>query len=133
MESLIADFVQFCSAFAKFLVLEGRLGTRLTCTQFWDFLKISSFPQILSFKLFPNWWGNLYLQLLVMIIILLPFTCSEGKLSLNNKSLKIFSENLSGKVASASHVVKSTWKLQKCLHFGKKIMKSFYKYSSALT
>ena len=29
MESLMADFAQFSAAFAKFLVLEGRLGTRL--------------------------------------------------------------------------------------------------------
>ena len=29
MEGLIADFVKFSSAFAKFLVLGGRLGTRL--------------------------------------------------------------------------------------------------------
>ena len=29
MESLIADFIQFSSAFAKFLFLQGRLGTRL--------------------------------------------------------------------------------------------------------
>ena len=28
MESLIADFVQFSSTIAKFLFLEGRLGTR---------------------------------------------------------------------------------------------------------
>ena len=29
MESLIADFIQFSSAIAKFLFLQGRLGTRL--------------------------------------------------------------------------------------------------------
>ena len=29
MESLMADFPQFSAAFAKFLVLEGRLGIRL--------------------------------------------------------------------------------------------------------
>ena len=29
MESLIADFIQFFSAIAKFLFLQGRLGTRL--------------------------------------------------------------------------------------------------------
>ena len=29
MESLIADFIQFFSAIAKFLFMQGRLGTRL--------------------------------------------------------------------------------------------------------
>ena len=29
MQSLMADFVQFSSAYAKFLFLKGRMGTRL--------------------------------------------------------------------------------------------------------
>ena len=29
MESLIADFIQFFGATAKFLLMQGRLGTRL--------------------------------------------------------------------------------------------------------
>ena len=29
METLIADFIQFSSAIAKFLFLQGRLGTKL--------------------------------------------------------------------------------------------------------
>lgn len=54
MENLIADFVQFCSAFTKFLFLKGRLGTSYTATQFQDFLKISAFPKIQSLRLFGN-------------------------------------------------------------------------------
>ena len=38
MESLIANFVQFVSAIAKFLLLEGRRGTRL---YFYAVLKLS--------------------------------------------------------------------------------------------
>ena len=30
MESLVADFVQYSSVFAKILLLEGRLGSRLS-------------------------------------------------------------------------------------------------------
>ena len=44
MESLTANFVQFCSAVAKFLILQGRLGNRL-CAQFRDFTKIFSFSK----------------------------------------------------------------------------------------
>ena len=35
------------------------------CTKsmkFWDFHEISHFPKILSFMLFANSWGNLYIQ-----------------------------------------------------------------------
>ena len=63
MESLIANFIQFCTANAKFLFLQGRLGARLCVTQFRDFTKISSF-----FKSFDNSWGNAYIQFVVIMI-----------------------------------------------------------------
>ena len=63
MESLIADFIQFSSAIAKFLFLQGRLGTRL-CVHLISWLtKIFSF-----FKLFDNPWGNSYFQFVVIMI-----------------------------------------------------------------
>ena len=55
MESSIADFVQFRSAFAKFSFLEWRLGTLVyVSAQFRDFLEFFSFPKILSLKYFGN-------------------------------------------------------------------------------
>ena len=47
MERLIVNFTQFCSAFAKFLVLVGRLGARLYPHAIFR-LKIFWFPRILS-------------------------------------------------------------------------------------
>ena len=63
MESLIANFIQFLSAIANFLFLQGRLGTKLLCTQFRDFTKIFSFS-----KSFDNSCGNSYIQFLVIMI-----------------------------------------------------------------
>ena len=46
MESLIADFIQFSSAIAKFLFLQGRLGNTLLGLNFADF---AFFGQIREF------------------------------------------------------------------------------------
>ena len=43
MESLIADFVQCFSVFAKFYFWKEDGELKYTCTQFWDFLKIFLF------------------------------------------------------------------------------------------
>ena len=67
---LVSDFVQFFIAFAKVLVLERRLGTRLYLHSFWDFLEISSSSMILSPQPFGNSWGKLYIQFLYLHSIL---------------------------------------------------------------
>ena len=55
MESLIGDFVQFFCPIASFLFLEWRLGTRLCLrSNFQIFLKMFSFPKILSLKAFGD-------------------------------------------------------------------------------
>ena len=54
MESWIADFVQFSGASNNFLLLEGRLRTRLWVHLIWDFPKSFSFPKIVSLKWFNN-------------------------------------------------------------------------------
>ena len=66
----VSDFVQFFIAFAKVLVLERRLGTRLYLNSFWDFLEISSSSMILSPQPFGNSWGKLYIQFLHLHSIL---------------------------------------------------------------
>ena len=68
MEGLIANFIQFSSAIAKFLFLKGRLDTRLfvlhyVCPQFCDFTKLFSYS-----KSFGNSWGNSYIQFVVIIL-----------------------------------------------------------------
>ena len=64
IESLTANFIQFSSAIAKFLFLQGRLGTRLCVySQFRDFTKIFLFS-----KSFDNSWGNSYIQFVVIMV-----------------------------------------------------------------
>lgn len=57
MENLTEYFVQFSNALAKFVFLEGRLGTIN-----FDLLKISSSPKIPILKFFRNLFGNSYIQ-----------------------------------------------------------------------
>lgn len=49
MQSLMPDFVHFCSTIGNFY-----------------FHEISLFPKILNFRLFGNLWGNSYIQFLVI-------------------------------------------------------------------
>ena len=68
MEGLIANFIQLSSAIAKFLFLKGRWDTRLcvldyVCTQFRDLTKLFSYS-----KSFGNYWGNSYIQFVVIIL-----------------------------------------------------------------
>ena len=49
MQSLMADFVQFSSAYAKFLFLKGRMGTRLQSAL--------NFEVCLIFPYFLGSWG----------------------------------------------------------------------------
>ena len=63
MESLIADFIQFCSLSPNFYFCKGDWALDYVRTQFRNFTEVSSF-----FKLFDNSWGNLYIQFVVMMI-----------------------------------------------------------------
>ena len=63
MESLIADFIQFSSTIAKFYFCKGDQALDYVCTQFRDFIKISSFS-----KLFDHSSGNSDIQFLVIMV-----------------------------------------------------------------
>ena len=80
LEGLIANFIQFSSAIAKFLFLKGRLDTRLCvrdylCTQFRDFTTL--FPYCMSFD---NLWCNSYIQFVVIILSLFHLRWKEPRL-----------------------------------------------------
>ena len=59
LEGLKADFFQLLSTFIpNFWFWNDIWVLRYTCTQFWDFSKISSFTNILNLKSFGNSLGN---------------------------------------------------------------------------
>ena len=64
----------------------------------WDFLDISQFPKVLSYKSFGNSWGNLYIPCLSLIITI-RFAFRDKKISANIKK----SQNIMNRIVVTSY------------------------------
>lgn len=106
MERLIASFFQCLLAVAKYSFPEARLGTRLSALNFWGFYKIYIFPRIKNLDSFSKFWGNSWIEFLVMIIYF-GFTWGVRKY---DKRLKRFKKSL--KLSSVCYFFNNARKLK---------------------
>ena len=101
--STISVFQQYFASIDKIFISWGRLRTRLW---FYDVLRFSWFPKIITFKSFDNSWKHSYITCLLLIVTHASLAVKRKSL----KSLKILCPWL--QIISITNYV---WKIQKFL------------------